>query len=1079
MPSKIKHRTTVFDTDFYRKNNPDLHGKSDRQLVSHYMKHGKYEGRLPNALSTNGLSTNGLLDTNELDVDFYRKSNPDLHNKTDRELIYHYRKHGKYEGRLPNNKSAITNILYKNDLLDYSTLGTTIKFTGNHELVDRWRKYPDLFNNYLLTIKHPLADIFVYKLKENIIFKDKILSIHCYKLENIDMFFRNIIQTYSPDHHIIITFTEYHTNYELISNIIQSVTLLQIPNKGADIGGKLITMMYLLSTNISFKYCLFVHSKSDNENRNSMLLPFIHSSKYINELITENNVDIIVPDFHTFNYCKNTENMFTELSQLFGFLGVVDNINFKYNFMFNGTNTFVLSYKYINSLKECLHILYNHLNAGNDFDNMWFNNANKSFDQTIQQNFARYKTERSIGNAWESRRLNGPSKRNNSYEHLFERIWITYAINTKLNHFVMPNNDDYRLHNTMLKYKTDTEILEHYIKYGLSSILLNPTHTPAYNNPKSSASETSLYKQRFNQEIYSPNNDKNNIVVFDMKYMSGGAYIFLENIICKYSNKYNFIIIRETTDSTIHISLNDAQLIKTNIDFIQLQTYLTNLKYDFIFINSLATQSNSYKEFINTLTDYKIGISHDFSLLYNEVQPINISKLSHARDESYYNLIITQNEINNLTMKLNTSITCAMPDYIYKGSLINTNNNKIHIAVIGAISVIKGCEFYNKLWSYFIATNLTNKYDLKIIGYINGEYGDNLSMPYNDMDEFNRKLLEYKPNIILEASRWPETWSYTLTLAKTTTLPILFLEKPFSSVINNRLIGYHSAHSFTDISSCLKLINSHHQPFFYTVNNQMAFPRFYESLFSGNYIENIIVITSKIIVSNIKYSYVNTRSIYTSEERLTQTLDTINSIKTFFNNKYFKIVLVDNSIFTTDQLGILTNNVDIFIGRDTIDNIDYETDVEEIKGFGEAAQMNEVNKYIEKNNISFKNLFKISGRYLLNNIFNYEQFNNNKNNFKLAAEVIARNPHVSEYYYTSLFKISYNYFHCFVFTIKELLCKREILGNINSFGYEQQLPKLLNTICNNTESFKTIDTLGLTQNISVWNKSQYGEQLNI
>ena len=1077
MPHKIRHQTTLVDIDFYRKNNPDLQGKTDQQLVSHYNKYGKYEGRPPTLLSTQELS-----DNDELDLVFYRQTYPDLHNKTDIELLSHYRHHGKYEGRLPNNKSAKINILYKNDLLDYSTLKTTIHFTGSLELVDKWRNYPDLFNNYLLTIKHPLADICFYKLNENIVFKDKILSIHCYKLENLDRFFRNIIHTYSPDHHIIITFIEYHNNYELISNIMQSVTLLQIPNKGADIGGKLITMMYLLSENISFKYCLFVHSKSNDEHRNSMLQPFIHISKHINELITDHNVDIIVPYFQTYNYCKNTQGMFLELSQLLDYLGI-PNVDLKDNFTFNGTNTFVLSYRYINSFKEYLHILYNHLNKENDFDNMWFKTVNKSSDRTIQQNFTKYKKQHSIGNAWESRRLNGPCKRNNSYEHLFERIWLGYATKNNLKHVVLPNNHDYRLHNNVSQYTTDKELLDHYINYGATVTLLNPTHTPAYRpaytSNKSILSQATPYKERFAQEINTINNDKNNIIVFDMKHMAGGAYIFLENIICKYSNTYNFIIIRETPDLSIHISLNDAQLIKSNIDLIQLNTYLTNIKYDFIFINSLATQSNRYKEFVNTLKDYKIGISHDFSLLYNEIQPTGISNLSRARDESYYNLIITQNEINNTTMGLKTSITCAMPDYVYKGNLINTNNNKINIVVIGAISPIKGSAFYNKLWAYLIENNLTNKYDLKILGFINGEYGDSLSRPYNDMDEFNRKLLEYQPNIILEASIWPETWSYTLTLAKTTALPILFLKKSFPSVIQNRLIGYHSAHSFSDIYSCLKLIDRHNQPFFYTVTNQLAFPRFYESLFSGNYIENIIVITSKIVVSNIKYSYVNTRSIYTSEERFTQTLDTINSIKTYFNKNYFKIILVDNSIFSTDQIVILTNNVDIFIGRDTMDNIDYETDVEEIKGFGEAAQMNEVNKYIETNNISFKNLFKISGRYLLNNRFNYEEFNNNKNNFKLAVEVIARNPHISEYYYTSLFKISYNYFNCFVFTIKELLCKREILGNVNSFGYEQQLPKLLNAICDNTDSFKMIDTLGLTQNISVWKKSHYKEQLNI
>jgi hypothetical protein len=203
-------------------------------------------------------------------------------------------------------------------------------------------------------------------------------------------------------------------------------------------------------------------------------------------------------------------------------------------------------------------------------------------------------------------------------------------------------------------------------------------------------------------------------------------------------------------------------------------------------------------------------------------------------------------------------------------------------------------------------------------------------------------------------------------------------------------------------------VNSKYQTHFYTIKNVLSFPRFYESLFNGNYIENIILITSKIIVSNNNYTYVSTRSIYTPEERFTQTIDTINSVKKYFNNKYYKIILVDNSILNDEQNKILKANVDIFISRDKMENIDNETDIIMRKGIGESAQLNEVNKYLLNNNISFKNLFKISGRYLLNENFDYMNFNNNKNNFKLAVEVMNKNPNVNNYYYTSLFKISYN-----------------------------------------------------------------------
>lgn len=350
------------------------------------------------------------------DIDLYKCYYPELNNMTLLDLLTHYIQH-RHIG-LPNIKS-------------------TISFEGNPDVNNKVLNYPDLFNKYGLAIKNPFADVSFYKTHENIVFKDKIVSIHCYKLESIDSYFRQLIHTYSSDHHIIITFSKYHTNYNLIRDIMPSVTLLQIKNKGADIGSKLITMMYLLKENWPVKYCLFVHSKLDPIHRSNMLRPFINNHSSINALI-DNNMDIIVPDYHNFNDCKNTKHMFNELRQLFEYMGVSD-VKFDSTFLFNGTNTFVLSYRYIYSLKDHLHILYNHLNEGNDFDNMWYKKANKS-NQTICQNYDKYINKNLIGNSWESRRRGGPCRRNNSYEHLFERIWLGYAKHYDFKHYII-NND--------------------------------------------------------------------------------------------------------------------------------------------------------------------------------------------------------------------------------------------------------------------------------------------------------------------------------------------------------------------------------------------------------------------------------------------------------------------------------------------------------------------------------------------------------------------------------------------------------------------------------------------------------------
>ena len=54
---------------------------------------------------------------------------------------------------------------------------------------------------------------------------------------------------------------------------------------------------------------------------------------------------------------------------------------------------------------------------------------------------------------------------------------------------------------------------------------------------------------------------------------------------------------------------------------------------------------------------------------------------------------------------------------------------------------------------------------------------------YNTIEEFNNILIKVKPNILLELSLWPETYSYTLSLAMITSLPILCLQKMYKKFI--------------------------------------------------------------------------------------------------------------------------------------------------------------------------------------------------------------------------------------------------------------------------------------------------------
>ena len=575
------------------------------------------------------------------------------------------------------------------------------------------------------------------------------------------------------------------------------------------------------------------------------------------------------------------------------------------------------------------------------------------------------------------------------------------------------------------------------------------------------------------------NNEKKNMLVFDFLYCGGGTYIYLQNIIARYKDKINFIIIRGTyTDNKYLLSVNDDYYIDSySISEIKnmYEEKLENNTINNIFINSLSTFSEEMIKFIFNLNNkYLIGISHDFSVKYKKAQMLpNEEKIPNENIK--YNLLITQTPITCKVIGITNNINVKMADYYKYDSMIKTNNEKINIAVIGSISEIKGISILKGFIDHIKNNKLKEKYNFKIFG-TSWPYLQEYTLPYFDIDDLNSKLKKYKPNIILETSICQETWSYTLSLSKTMNLPILYFKKKFLNNISYRLKQYDKAHEWNDYNELCNLINKYKQNYFFTIKNEIIFPRFYDSLFTDNYVENFIIITSKIIVSEeYAYSYAKKRSIYSSDERLSQTLETIQSIRDKFKNKNFKILLIDNSEFNEEYFKKIKENVDIFLYRDIIPNIDYYTDISTTKGFGEAIQQKIANDWIESNNITFKNLFKISGRYIINDHFKYENFNNNNCNFKLAVEVIKKNPWVKDYYYTSLFKIHYNYIEIFNAAVNTIVNNEKIL--INSYGYENILPSLI--IKNDSESISNITTLGITQNISVWSKEKYKEQIYV
>ena len=132
---------------------------------------------------------------------------------------------------------------------------------------------------------------------------------------------------------------------------------------------------------------------------------------------------------------------------------------------------------------------------------------------------------------------------------------------------------------------------------------------------------------------------------------------------------------------------------------------------------------------------------------------------------------------------------------------------------------------------------------------------------------------------------------------------------------------------------------------------------------------NIVLVTSIIDTKQNPLSYSNIRSVFTKQQRYEQTKNTLEKLSKIPNKKIF---LIECSELTNEEHTYFNSNTDIFINL-------YDLNDENIlnyinsrsKSLGEGTMTIYALNYLFQNNIEFKNFFKISGRYWLNDKFNY------------------------------------------------------------------------------------------------------------
>lgn len=310
------------------------------------------------------------------------------------------------------------------------------------------KSYIYLFNKYNLNLSDPNLEL-SYKLMSrfNINKNNKnYVHIHCFNLSEFDEYFKEYIDNLKKYFNIIITYSLNTLNIELDNFVI-----LKIPNKGMDIGGKILMLQYLLDNKLEYKYIVFLHSKNNKKIREKYF-KIIEDIENINKLLKDEKYDAIFP--HIKHFEKFDEKFYPNHNYLKDFYRF-KNLQIKTNHFIEGNvmifKNNLIDYLFTNNLK----LIYNLLNDQYSFDINWVEWYYKIYDTDKELVYNKFKKDKLLGN-----NLNNKSDkiftldpeffikmikspminyqfRDGMIEHSFERIYLNLIATLDLNYIMI------------------------------------------------------------------------------------------------------------------------------------------------------------------------------------------------------------------------------------------------------------------------------------------------------------------------------------------------------------------------------------------------------------------------------------------------------------------------------------------------------------------------------------------------------------------------------------------------------------------------------------------------------------------
>ena len=482
-------------------------------------------------------------------------------------------------------------------------------------------------------------------------------------------------------------------------------------------------------------------------------------------------------------------------------------------------------------------------------------------------------------------------------------------------------------------------------------------------------------------------------------FFSGGIERYI-HYIDKYGDhkKYTYYLLYISNDNYVY-EINNMIMISFDWNNSYLNDLLININPNII-IDHYSIYINDNTEIYKNINRSKIIYFVHSAICYNnDISKLYIDNCINLYQED--NKDNSWNSVsNNYYVTLGTEIKYNIINKIDKNNT-KVNKNKINISIIGRIAeeklpIIffeKLCNISNSIDDYVVINIYGMKDEIFNKEYVlkfNNLISSSKIIHHNFVDPSEINKIYNNTDILLIPSSY-ETGSFTCIEAFSHGIPVICRNVyGLKYMVKDGVTGYlcdNDEEIIEKIVNIKKFMNLNNEiikkeSFKYNIIDkiydlEVIINNFYSGLRSN---KNIIIITSVINCVDYELSYYHKRSVFSVEERYQQTLKSIISIKSKIpNSEILFCECSDLSDYHRIEKDI-KKNVNYyfnFFGNEFIkSNVNSK-----LKGYGEASILLEgIDKLLSMKK-NYKNIFKLSGRYYLNDNFNYKMFNNSKNIF--------------------------------------------------------------------------------------------------